>query len=115
MLVRVQAVQAAHILCDGSSPRHWKREEQRVQPRLVETFSDVTASGQQHTRLVVRHLCQGGHCGSDLLSAQAAPEGDYVRDGGRQMRRQDLQVLRALRQHQWKTTGLGCGDNVVTD
>jgi hypothetical protein len=70
---------------------------------------------QQHTRLVVGHLRQSGHCGSDLLSAQAAPEGDYVRDGRRQLRCQEQQVLRALRQHQREATGLGCGDHVVTD
>ena len=114
-LARVQPVQAAHILCDRPSPRYRQREEQRVQPWLVEALADVTASGQQRTPLVVRHLRQRGHRGLDLLPAHAALEGNHVRNCRRQLRRQKPQMFRALRQHQWKTTRLHRGDYVPAD
>ena len=46
----------AAVLDQRSSPRDREREKQRVQPGVVESFSDVTSRGQDEP-LIVRRNC----------------------------------------------------------
>ena len=45
----VEAMQATHILRDRSPPRNRQREEQGVQPRVVESLADVPPGGEQES------------------------------------------------------------------
>jgi hypothetical protein len=47
-------MQAAGVLSDGSSPRHGKRQKQRVQARIVEPFADLLTGGQDGLFLILR-------------------------------------------------------------
>ncbi len=49
-LTVMQPVQPADVLLQGSPPRDRHREKERVQTRVVETFSDVAACGNHYSR-----------------------------------------------------------------
>src|SRR5581483_3406070 len=54
LFARMQAVQPASILLDRPAPRHWQRQEQRVQASIIESLPDIAASRNQYSRLVIR-------------------------------------------------------------
>ena len=51
-LAVVEAVQSARVLGDRAAPRDRKRQEQRVQTRIVESLADVLAGRQDDPCLV---------------------------------------------------------------
>ena len=50
----VQTMQAANILLKRAAPRNRHDQEKGVEARIVEAFTDVTASRQQNSFLVIR-------------------------------------------------------------
>ena len=95
----MQAVQPAGILGDGSAPRHRQRQEQRVQPGIVESFADVSPGGQQHPLFILGNGRQPSDDALQFLPAHAAPQDNQVTDLGRQPLGQAFEVFGAFRQH----------------
>ena len=63
-------MQPAGILGDGPPPRDGKRQEQRVQARIVESFSYVLAGRQDDPRFIARNAPKPIGDGLPLLLAQ---------------------------------------------
>jgi hypothetical protein len=61
-LAGMRAVQATGVLNEGSSPRYRHREEQCIEPRVVEPLSDIPAR-REHEALLGhrngREICEG--------------------------------------------------------
>ena len=114
-LAVVEAMQPAGVLGDGSSPRDWKRQKQRVQPRIVESLSDVLASGQDDPCLIARDDCQPIGDGLPLLLAQPRPQHHEVTDARREHALETVEVIVPLREHQRRTAVVHRLHNVVAD
>jgi hypothetical protein len=53
-LARVQAVKPTGVLHESALPGDGHSQEQGIEPRVVESFADVAAGGEDESRLVVR-------------------------------------------------------------
>ena len=99
----VQAVQSADVLGNRSAPGNGQRQEQGVQPRVVETFADVSSGGKQYPLLVLGNGRQAGDQSPGFLGPRAAAKHDEVANARRQLGGQAIEMLVAFGQHQGRT------------
>src|SRR5204862_6494796 len=95
-LPRMQAMEATRILHQRALPRDRHREKERVEPRVVESFTDVAAGRDEQPRFSVwdgRECCC---CGASLGRSHPAAEDDDVAGGAQQAGRKELKMVRAL-------------------
>ena len=97
----VEAVQAASVLGDGSSPRDWKRQKQGVQARIVEALTNVLAGGQNHSGILAWDARQPIDHGLPLLLAHPGSQDHEVTHAPDQPTLKTVEMVVSLREHQW--------------
>ena len=68
----------ARVLHESALPGDGHSQEQGIEPRVVESFTDVAAGGEDESRLVLRDGCQGHECRAPLGWRHASTENDKV-------------------------------------
>jgi hypothetical protein len=48
----METVQTAGVLDQRELPRHRERKEQRIEPRIVESFADVSTGGENDPQII---------------------------------------------------------------
>ena len=91
-------MQSADVLRNGAPPRHRQRQEQRVQPRVVEPFTDVLASREDDAALTRRNGRHSFAHDLPLLLAHSAAEHHNVKHIPGEPGLESVEVLVALRQ-----------------
>jgi len=108
-------VQSTRVLGDGSSPRNWKSQEQCVQARIVESFSDVLAGRQDDSWLVARNRGEPfGDC-LPLLFAHARSQNHQVTDARREQAFKSVDVVVSLREYERRPASVHSLDDIVAD
>ena len=108
-------MQATSVLGDGPSPRDRKRKKQRVQPRIVESFSYVFAGCQNHPGVLARDGCEPIGDGLPLLLAHPRSQDDEVTDTCREPSLEAVEVIVALGENEWGPAAVHRIDDVVAD
>jgi hypothetical protein len=88
----------AGVLRDRSPPGDRKRQKQRVQTRIVESFANVLASREDDSPFVARDSCETFTDRLPLLLAHASAQHDNMIDARRQLVFEAIEVLISLRQ-----------------
>ena len=94
------------------APRYGEGHEQCVETRIVESFPDVLAGGEEDALLIVRNARQPLRNGFGLLPPHAASKHDQVADTPGELSGERVQVPIALRQHE-RRTGLAHGPDHI--
>src|SRR4029453_8959135 len=74
----IEAVKPSRILRNRSMPGYRLRQKQRVQPRIIESFADVTASRENDPPFFRGARCQLGGHGFALFLSHSASEHDHL-------------------------------------
>src|SRR6516162_10077931 len=78
-LVLVEAMQAAHVLLERTSPRNRCDKEKCVQPSVVKSLSQVASGSENYSRFIRRNRGQRLSQLLSLPSAHPAPQNKCVR------------------------------------
>ena len=73
-------MEAPGVLREPTPPRERRRQEKRVEPRVVEPLAEERPGGDERAPLPRRHGGDLGGRGGELLRAEAADELEDVRD-----------------------------------
>src|SRR5712691_12937866 len=111
----MEAVKATRILREGSFPRNRHREKERVEPGVVETFTDVLARRKNETLFRVRDRGELGPDRSPFRRGHASMKHYQVTYETPQPIGEILEVVAPLRQKDWRPPLLDCTDDVVKD
>ena len=88
----------AGVLDQRSPPRHGKRQEERIQPRVVEALADVASGREDEALLTLRNPGEPLLHGAPLLGAHAASQDDEMSREALQPARQEVQVVLPFRE-----------------
>ena len=114
-LAFAQTVQPARVLRDSAAPRHGKRQEQRVQARIVEALADVPTSGKDDARLIARNGSELlGNGPLPLLARPRAQDDKMTHIGGQQLCKA-LKMICSFREHERRAAALHGLGHVVAD
>lgn len=91
----VFAMQPADILRERAGPRDRHGQEQRIQPRIIEAFSEIPARRQDQAFLTGGNK-QSRLCSVALRGRHAAPEHDQMPDKPLEARSKQLKVIAPL-------------------
>lgn len=110
----VQAVQASDVLRERAAPRDRQREEERVEPAVVEALADIAARGDDHAWHVFGNFgdLTRGEC-AELVRLAAFQQHD-MRDLSAQRIGERVRVRGALGEHK-RRAPLGDGGEDVAD
>ena len=108
-------MQSARVLCDRAVPGHRQRQEQGVQPRVVEPFADQSSGREQSPRLVFGDGRETGDDGGRFVLPHAAAKNNQMLDAGRQPLGQEIEMLVAFGQYQRRATFVNGLEHVVAD
>ncbi len=79
----IEPVQATNVLSNCPMPRHWQREEQRIESGIIKSLANISAGRQQYSLFVNGDIRQSAVDRPDFLPAHAATQHDQVTDRGR--------------------------------
>ena len=108
-------MQAARVLGDRAVPGYRKRQEQRVQPRVVEALADQSPGRKQKPRLILRDGRETRRHGGHLVLGHPAAKNDQMRDAGRKPLGQIIEVLVAFGQHERRPSFANGLEHVIAD
>jgi len=80
LLALVSPVQPASVLLESPAPGDWHGKEERIQPGVVETLSDISSCGEDHAGLFRRDLPDAFLCRAALAPAHSPAEDNDVLD-----------------------------------
>ena len=114
-LALVQTVQSSRVLHDRPLPRDRHRQEQRVQPGVVEPLTEEAARRQHQPLLPRGHRRQTRHLLAPRLRAKPTVEHDRVRREPPQPRSQHFEVLASLREYHRRSPLHERADDILHD
>src|SRR4030095_3828172 len=89
----IQTVKTSCILSNSSMPGYGQRKNQRVQPRIIKSFSDITASRENDAPLVRGNCGELGGNGLALLLSHSPSEHDHISNFPLQLIRKNVEVF----------------------
>ena len=128
-LAVMQPVQSTDVLRDRSMPGDGKRQEQGVEPGVVESLADVAAGRQEHAILMRWNRGQRGVRAIALGFAHATAKDDQVPHLGREAAGQLIEMIISLGQNDRRSpvsnglhdiagdeaVAIGIGDQIVVE
>jgi hypothetical protein len=114
-LVVGESMKPTGILRDGPAPRDGQREEQCIQPRIIEPLTDVLAGGQDDPGRGGRDRRQPVHDGPPLLLAHARSEDNEVPDVRLEVAFEPVQMVVPFRQQQGRPPCANGLEHVLAD
>jgi hypothetical protein len=96
----VLAVQAPGVLLQRALPGHRHREHQRVERRVIETFADQLAGGQQDARRIGRKRVLTWHQCRPLLPGHSAVQDERCGHKAVEFQLDGVEVFGAFGQNQ---------------
>ena len=91
----------AGVLHEGALPGDGHRQEQGIEPRVVESFANVAASGKHESWFVVRDGGQGREGSAPLGRRHASLENDEMASTSLKAVGKVLEMVLALGQYDW--------------
>src|SRR5262245_8176238 len=111
----MEPVKSARILREGSAPGYGHREKQRVEARIVKTFTEVTAGCHDDTLFTLRYGLQGVVHLITLLCSHSTFQDNDVLGELRQTLCNCLKVVLALRDHDRGSPSFESREHVIED
>jgi hypothetical protein len=108
-------MQATGVLCHRASPRHWKRQKQRVKARVIEALTHVLARRQYHPTFIGGDHCQSIGHGLSPLPSRSCTQDDEVGDTRHEQLLEAVEVIVTLRQHEGRPAAVHGVDHVIRD
>src|SRR5262245_49322585 len=108
-------MKATRILHQRAFPRDGHREEKRIEPRVVEPLTDVTARRNEKSRLSVWDGREARRHGASLGRGHPAAEDDDVAGGALKTGGKELEMVLALGEQDGRTSRCQRGPHVVQD
>src|SRR5215211_7033439 len=111
----MKPVQPTDVLLQGSAPRDGHSEKQRIQPRIVKAFSNVTPRGKDHSWMAIRDGPDLRGKRITLLLAHSAFHHKNIRHSSHELLKQELQVVRTFGEQKRKAFLFNCCYNIDND
>ena len=112
---RVEAMQSARVLNQSALPRHRERQEERIEPSVVEALADVAAGREHEAFLSVGYRRESLLHRATLPRTHTALEHDQMPREFSQMIREPLEVILALGQQNRRTALLERLNDIFED
>src|SRR5580700_1464208 len=97
-------MEASDILLKGALPGDGHCEEQCVEPCVVEPFTDVASSRDDHARVIFRNRCERLRRRSALLLAHSSLEHENVLGESFNFSREKLEMFLTPRKQERRTS-----------
>jgi hypothetical protein len=108
-------MKATRILHQRALPRHGHREKERIEPRVVESLTDVAPGCDEQSRLFVWHGLEGRRHGASLGGSHPAVEDDDVTGGVLKVGGKGRKMILALGEQDGRTSRCERGPHVIYD
>ncbi len=103
------------ILGKRATPGNWQGKEQRVEPGIIEAFTEITTGGDQHPLFVFRNTLQRLRRRARLLCAHAAVQYHDISREFRKAFGQHGDMILALGDHDRGPASFEGGEDIIED